>query len=122
MTRIEPGIFKAYDIRGLYPDELHREARVDDDAITEAPFYVGPGCHVAGGARIGPDTVLVGEVTVAKGAKIRDSVVWRGASIESDAEVEESLVGPGVRIGHSARVERAVLGEGSVLSDFSRSS
>ena len=101
---------------------IHREARVDDDAITEAPFYVGPGCHVAGGARIGPDTVLVGEVTVAEGAKIRDSVVWRGASIESDAEVEESLIGPGVRIGHSARVERAVLGEGSVLSDFSRSS
>ena len=100
---------------------IHREARVDDDAITEAPFYVGPGCDVAGGARIGPDTVLVGEVAVAKGARIRASVVWRGATIESDAEVDESLIGPGVRIGRGARIERAVLGEGSVLSDFSRS-
>jgi len=100
---------------------IHSEARVDDDAITEAPFYVGPGCEVAAGARIGPDTTLVGDVTVAKGARIRDSVVWEGASIESDAEVEESLIGPGVRIGHSSRIQRAVLGEGSVLSDFSRS-
>jgi phosphomannomutase len=39
MTRIEPGIFKAYDIRGLYPDELHGEvARRVGRALVE---YLG---------------------------------------------------------------------------------
>ncbi len=39
MTRIEPGIFKAYDIRGLYPDELHAEvARRVGRALVE---YLG---------------------------------------------------------------------------------
>ena len=72
-------------------------APLNGDAITEAPFYVGPGCDVAAGAHIGPDTVLVGEVTVAAGARIRASVVWRGTAIGPDAEVEESWIGPGVR-------------------------
>jgi phosphomannomutase len=39
MTRIEPGIFKAYDIRGLYPDELNGEvARRVGRALVE---YLG---------------------------------------------------------------------------------
>jgi len=39
MIRIEPGIFKAYDIRGLYPDELHGEvARRVGRALVE---YLG---------------------------------------------------------------------------------
>jgi mannose-1-phosphate guanylyltransferase len=100
---------------------IHREARVDAEAITEAPFYVGPGCDVAAGAHIGPDTVLVGGVSVATGARIGDSVIWPGAFIGAEATVRESLVGPGVRIGRHARVEGALLGEGSALTEYSRS-
>ena len=98
---------------------IHRDARVASDAVLEPPFYVGPGCEVAAGAQLGPDAVLVAEVTVAEGARIRDSVIWRGTSIGPDAEVDESLIGPGVRIGRNSRLERGLLGEGSVLSDFS---
>jgi mannose-1-phosphate guanylyltransferase len=98
---------------------VHREAVVTEKAVLEPPFYVGPRCRVEPGAHIGPDAVLVSDVTVASGARLRDSVVWRGASIGADAEVAGSLVGPGVDLGRRSRLERAVLGEGSVLSDYS---
>jgi NDP-sugar pyrophosphorylase family protein len=95
---------------------------VADEAVLEAPFYVGPGCSVSGGAHLGPDAVLVADVQAAAGARIRDSVLWRGVTVGPEAEVVGSLLGPGVRVGRKARLEGALLGEGTVLSDFSRNS
>jgi mannose-1-phosphate guanylyltransferase len=99
---------------------VHPSARVSDEALLDGHFYVGPGCEVAAGARLGPDAVLVAEVTIEPGAYVRDSVFWRGASAGRDCDVEGSLVGPGVRLGHSSVLRHTALGEGSVLSDFSR--
>jgi NDP-sugar pyrophosphorylase family protein len=101
---------------------IHRDADVAEQATLEAPFYVGPGCRVEAGAHLGPDAVLVADVAVAAGARVRESVIWRGAAVGPDAEVARSLVGPGVPLGLMARVEGALLGEGSVVSDFSRTS
>lgn len=101
---------------------IHPQARVAGDAVLEAPFYIGPGCAVEGGAHVGPDAVLVADVQAAAGARIRDSVLWRGVVVAPEAEVVASLLGPGVRVGRRARIEGALLGEGTVLSDFSRSS
>ena len=119
-------------LRGRFPVDLggraDRGGRIegaDVDAAAEllGPFYVGPGCRVAAGARIGPDAVLVGDVHVAEGAMVRDAVVWSGASIGPGARVEGALVGQAVRVGRNASVSAgAVLGEGTVVSDFSRTS
>ncbi len=70
----------------------------------------------------GPDAVLVGDVRVAPGACVRDSVLWAGCRASGrTAEVEGALLGPGVRVGPSARSGRgAVLGEGSLVCDYSR--
>jgi NDP-sugar pyrophosphorylase family protein len=99
---------------------IHEEATVPAEAVLEAPFYVGPGCEVEPGAHLGPDAVLVADVAVASGARVRDSVVWRGAKIGPESEVAGSLLGPGVGLGRKCRLEGALLGEGSVLSDYSR--
>jgi NDP-sugar pyrophosphorylase family protein len=99
---------------------VHPRARVSAAAILDGHFYVGPGCEVEAGARIGPDAVLVADVRVSAGAYLRDCVLWRGAEAGPGAEVQGSLVGPGVRIGRSGVLRGAVLGEGSVVSDFSR--
>jgi NDP-sugar pyrophosphorylase family protein len=99
---------------------IHPTARVDDDALLDGHFYVGPGCQVEAGARLGPDAVLVGEVHVRAGACVRDSVLWRGVEVGPDGEVQGSLLGPGIRVGRSAILRGAVLGEGSVVSDYSR--
>jgi NDP-sugar pyrophosphorylase family protein len=99
---------------------IHEGARVEEGARLEGPFYLGPGCRIAPGAEIGPDAVLVKDVGVGGGARVRDSVAWAGAEIGPDSQVEGSLLGPRVTIGRSAAVRGAVLGEDSTLSDFSR--
>jgi NDP-sugar pyrophosphorylase family protein len=99
---------------------VHADAAVAEGALLDGHFYVGPGCRVASGARLGPDAVLVADVSVEPGAYVRDSVLWRGVSVAADCEVEGSLVGPGVRLGRASVLRDAALGEGSVVSDYSR--
>jgi NDP-sugar pyrophosphorylase family protein len=99
---------------------VHPTARVSEGALLDGHFYVGPGCEVEAGARLGPDAVLVGDVRVRAGAWLRDSVLWQGVEAGPDCEVQGSLIGRGVRLGRSSLLRNAVLGEGSVLSDHSR--
>jgi NDP-sugar pyrophosphorylase family protein len=99
---------------------VHPMASVAEGALLDGHFYVGPGCRVAAGARLGPDAVLVADVEVSTGAYVRDSVLWRGVRVGADCEVESSLLGPGVKLGRSSVVRDAALGEGSVVSDYSR--
>ena len=99
---------------------VHPTARVSEGALLDGHFYVGPGCEVEAGARLGPDAVLVADVRVRAGATLRDSVLWRGAEAGPDCELQGCLIGPGVRLGRSSVLRNAVLGEGSVVSDFSR--
>jgi NDP-sugar pyrophosphorylase family protein len=99
---------------------VHPAARVSPEALLEGPFYVGPGCEVEAGARLGPDAVLVADVGVRTGASLRDSVLWRGVEAGPDCEVQGSLIGPGIRLGRNSVVHDAMLGEGSVVSDYSR--
>jgi NDP-sugar pyrophosphorylase family protein len=118
-------------LRGRFPVELdgerrqggwvHRDAAVDPGARLEGPFYVGAGCRIDADAHVGPDAVLTGGVSVAKGAWVRDSVVWERTEVAELASVEGALLAANVRVGRQARVSPgAVLGEGTVLSDHSR--
>ncbi len=99
---------------------VHDSARVEDGAALAGPFYVGPGCQVERGARIGPGAVLVDRTRVCEGASVEDSVLWKGCQLGPNSLVEHSLFGPGVQVGARACVAGAVLGEGSVVSAFSR--
>jgi len=101
---------------------VHRDARVEAGAELAGPFYVGPGCEVAAGAVVGPDAVLVADVRVRSGGRVRDSVLWAGCEVGTDSEVVRSLLGPGVRTGRASAVVGALLGEGSAVSEFSRTS
>jgi len=99
---------------------VHPTAHVSTEALLDGPFYVGPACEVEGGARLGPDTVLVADVRVRAGACLRDAVLWRGVEAAPDCDVQGCLIGPGVRLGRASFLRNAVLGEGSVVSDYSR--
>ena len=120
-------------LRGRFPVEvqgravsggwIEGQAEVDPKAELLGPFYIGPGCRVAAGARIGPEAVLVTDVRIGEGAQVRDSVLWRGCEVDAAARVDGALLGQAVRIGRSAVVSAgAVLGEGCVVSDFTRTS
>jgi NDP-sugar pyrophosphorylase family protein len=99
---------------------VHPSARVDEGVRLDGHFYVGSGCEVQAGARLGPDAVLVADVRVSAGAYVRDSVLWPGVELGPDCDVQGSLLGPGIRVGRSAVLRSAVLGEGSAVSEFSR--
>lgn len=100
---------------------LADSARVDAQARLAGAFYVGPGCRVESGAEVGNGAVLTGDVIVRSGARVRDSVLWKGVEIGEQAVVEGALLADNVVVGRSARVgPGAVLGEGTRLSDFSR--
>jgi NDP-sugar pyrophosphorylase family protein len=99
---------------------VHPSASVSG-ATLEGPFYVGPRCVVAPGARIEPGAVLTESVTVAPGARVRDSVAWAGTEIGDGSAVEGALLGARVRVGRNVRIAPGtVLGEGAVLPDFTR--
>jgi mannose-1-phosphate guanylyltransferase len=97
-----------------------RGAKIADGAELVAPFFVGPGCDVEAGARVGPDAVLTRDVRVRAGARVRDSVVWPASELGAEATVEGSLIGPGVRVGAHAVLRGAQLGEGTSVSEYSR--
>jgi NDP-sugar pyrophosphorylase family protein len=99
---------------------VHPSACVSPGASLEGAFYVGPGCEVDAGARLGPDAVLVADVRVRAGARLRDCVLWRGVEAGPDCDVQGCIVGPGVRLGRATSLRGAVLGEGSAVSDYSR--
>jgi mannose-1-phosphate guanylyltransferase len=102
---------------------VHDEARVDEGALLEPPFYIGPRSQVAAGARVGPGAVLTAGVSVATGARVSDSVLWEGTQVGRDAAVEGALLGREVAVGERASVRPgAVLGERTRVSDFSRTS
>jgi NDP-sugar pyrophosphorylase family protein len=101
---------------------LHAQAEVETGAELEGPFYIGPGCHVAAGARVGPDAVLTSGVRVGPSARVRDCVLWEGTEVGEGSDVQGALLGPGVHTGrHSRLAPGVVLGEGSRLGDYSRS-
>ena len=99
---------------------IHEKAKVAAEAEASGPFYVGPGCDVAPGARLGPHAVLVESVRLARGSRVSDSVLWSGCAVAEEAEVRGALLGEGVTVGRSGSVRDAVLGPGSVVSAFSR--
>jgi mannose-1-phosphate guanylyltransferase len=117
LSRRFPVSLEGAPLRGGF---VHPSACVSPEAVLEGAFYAGPGCHVEAGARLGPDAVLVSDVRVRAGARLRDSVLWRGVEAGVDCDVEGCLIGPGVRLGRASVLRRAVLGEGSVVSDYSR--
>jgi NDP-sugar pyrophosphorylase family protein len=100
---------------------VHRDARVDPESRLSGPFYIGPGCVVEAEAAVGPGSVLVSGVRVARGARITDSVVWEGSTLGPQSSVQGALLASRVTVGAFASIgPGAVLGEGTTVSEYSR--
>ena len=99
---------------------LHPRAEVSPAARLVGPVYLGPGVVVESEAIVGPDAVLVADVTIRAGARVERSVLWAGSTVGSASRVEGALLGPGVTVGQNACLRGSILGEGTVVSDYSR--
>jgi len=99
---------------------IHEDARVDPGAELIGPFYVGPGARVAAGATLGPLATLGPDVVLDAGARVGESVLWRGCHVEEGARVDRALLAEGVRVGRRATVRPgARLGAGTRLTPHS---
>ncbi len=65
------------------------QARIDPSAAIVDPVWIGPGVHVAAGARVGPHVQLEPGVSVGPGARVRRAVVWAG---EVSGELTDAVV------------------------------
>lgn len=86
------------------------------DAELISPVYMGRGCTLAGGAKIGPFTVLNDCCRIEEGASLKRAVVWRDASVGRGAEIRGATVCDSVCIGSGARLfDDSVTGSRTVL-------
>ena len=96
------------------------DARVEDGARLEAPLFIGEGCAVKAGARVGPYTVLGKQCQVEEDANVSGAIVWPGTRIGREAEVRDCVIGRNSRIGRNATVAQGVLGDKTDIADYSR--
>jgi len=88
-------------------------ARIEDGAETNHHLVLGPGASIASGAVV-TDSVLLGEVVVAEGARVEGSVVGPGSEILG-ARVEGSVLGERVRVAHGAELVDARVEPGTIV-------
>jgi mannose-1-phosphate guanylyltransferase len=88
------------------------EGRVETEVRPTAPgVFVGPGCAVADGARVGPRAVVSAGCTVESGAEVTDSVLLGGCTVGEGAKVSGSILAAGVAVEPGARVEERIVAE-----------
>ncbi len=67
------------------------DAVIHADAQIHGPVLIGPACVVEAGAELGPGTVLAHEVYVARGARVRHSLVMANTYIGGQITLENAL-------------------------------
>ena len=122
---INPNIFKAYDVRGLYPEEVNEEAArligrgfvaylaakriaVSRDMRLSSPSMAAAfieGAHIQG-----PCFVDEGSVVKAGARILPYSVIGRQTHIEEGATVDGSIIWPNGWIGPDALLRGSILG------------
>ena len=86
-----------------------------------APVFVGNDVVVEEGAHVGPFVVLGDGCRIARGACVRDSLLWDGVNVGAEALVERAIVASRTRIGARANVgARTVIGHDVVIEDGAR--
>jgi mannose-1-phosphate guanylyltransferase len=96
--------------RAEYQRSDRRLERMEMVEITE-PSFVGRDCVLETGTNLGPFSILSDRVTVKRGAKVRETIVFEQTTLGENCIVEDSIVGEGVTVGRDARI-----GKGSVIA------
>jgi hypothetical protein len=67
------------------------DAFVAEGATIHGPVLIGPGSVVEAGAEVGPDTVLMQEVVVASGARIKNTLVMSNTFVGGQIDLENAI-------------------------------
>jgi mannose-1-phosphate guanylyltransferase len=93
---------------------------IDDTAYMTGRVVLDAGCSVGPRARIEGPAVLGANCVVKEAALIKDSVMWRGVSVERSARVTGSVLADNCRLEVGCSVESAVLGDNVVVGRGAR--
>ena len=96
--------------RAEYRSGDRRLEKMEMVEITE-PSFVGRDCVLETATNLGPFSILSDRVSVKRGAKIRETIVFEETTLGENCIVEDSIVGEGVTVGKDARI-----GKGSVIA------
>ena len=108
---------------GHPPDTVHRSdrCRISETAKIEGPCFLGTGCIVEEGSRVGAESVLGRDCAIGAGAVVERSILWPGTRVDSGAVVREAVLGEHCHIEHHAEVgPGTVLGNRSIIRAHSR--
>ena len=96
------------------------QARIEPEAVVDAPCFIDEGTVIKAGARIGPYSVIGRQCHVEERAVVEAAVIWANTRISEEAAVRRSILGRHCHIGRHATVDNGVvLGDKSVVTDFS---
>jgi mannose-1-phosphate guanylyltransferase len=90
---------------------LTRPSGLSSTVGIEQPSYLGDGCVIEKGAKVGPRSILSANVKVRSGVTIHDSIVFEESVLGENCLVEGSVIGEASTIGKGA-----VVGRGSVIA------
>lgn len=68
------------------------QAVIQAGAVIKGPVLIGPGCFIATGASVGPNTLLTHDVVVSAGATIRHSLVLPHTFVGRGLELDNTVV------------------------------
>lgn len=101
--------------KGIWMEEgvsLHSRAQLS------GPLYLGAGCHIERGVRLGAGTVLGPHTRVAERASVKRGLTWEGTYIGRDAALRGGILCSAVQLGERAAVyEEAVVGNGTLIEE-----
>ncbi|MGI6192335.1 MAG: sugar phosphate nucleotidyltransferase [Christensenellales bacterium] len=104
---------EARRINGVFVED---GARISDGCIIKGPCYLGANCAIERGAVVEAYSVIGSESTVAEGASIRRSILWRGVDVGARAQIRGAVLADRAYVGRNASVfEHAVVAEESMV-------
>ncbi len=123
----------AFEFRGMWTDigsfqnYLHAHKQLLERSMTFSiqsksgartvpPALVGPGGKI-GAAMLGPNICVADKVTIGKGAKVYDSIIYDNAKIGDGCIIKGSIIGGGCKIGKGAVIIDAMLGDKVSVKD-----
>lgn len=84
-------------------------ASIDPKARLVAPVVIGKGCRVAAGATVGPYTLLGDRTQVARGATLKNCILFESVSVGEKVHLTNCVIGPDGRVKENISVYDAAV-------------
>lgn len=73
---------------------IQEGSAVDKRARLVAPVVIGKGCRIAAGAIVGPHTVVGDRAHIAKGATLKNSILFENVTVGEGVHLTNCIIGP----------------------------